>query len=127
MIEERGFPASLIAVEQPLRLLPHLEVADRRRVPDRRADILCFAGGKTGVLEPLLLIECKAVKLTERMVNQVLGYNHYVGSRFVCLVNDEQIRTGWYDAQAGRYFFIDFLPAYHELLSCPCPKGTTGT
>jgi hypothetical protein len=117
MIDELQFPASLIAVEQPLRQLPHLSVTDSRRVPDRRADILCFAKSNNETLIPLLLIECKAVKLSGSVINQVLGYNHFAGCRFIALVNQEEIRTGWYDVNKGEYDFIDFLPSYPSLLA----------
>lgn len=115
MIGKLEYPASLVAVEQPLRLLPHLSVSDSRRVPDRRADILCFTKTNDNVLRPLLLVECKAVKLSSGVINQVLGYNHYVGARFIALVNQNEIRTGWYDAAKEDYAFIDFLPTYSSL------------
>ena len=117
MIEKLSYPATLIAVEQPLRQLPHLSVSDLSRIPDRRADVLCFAKTGDDVLQPLLLIECKAVKLTSGVINQVLGYNHYVGARFIALVNQEEVRTGWYDPAKKGYSFIDFLPTYPSLLS----------
>ena len=119
MIEQMGFPASLIAVEQSLRLLPHLSTIDRRRVPNRRADIICFAKDLTSSapLYPLLIVECKAIKLAPRMINQVVGYNHFIGSCFLSLANHEEIRTGWYDAEKGDYSFVNFLPSYDALVA----------
>lgn len=117
MISELGFPAPLITVEQPIRLIPGLDVSYSRRVPDRRADIVCFAKNKDQALVPLLLVECKAVPLTSKVINQVLGYNHFVRSRFIALVNQDEIRMGWYDEKKGGYEFIDFLPSYASLVS----------
>ncbi len=115
MIEEKGFPASLIVVEKAIRQLPHL-LNDNRRIPDRRVDVACFAKGATG-LYPLLAIECKAVPLTERVIHQVTGYNHYIGASFIAIVNEHELKTGWYDSVKSAYVFVDFLPGYHELLT----------
>lgn len=119
MINERGFPASLIAVEKSLRQLPHLVMADLRQVPDRRADIICFAKNLKGCgdLYPLLTIECKAIKLSPRVISQVVGYNHFVQACFIAIVNQSEIRTGWYDKLQESYVFVDYLPSYHDLLS----------
>lgn len=119
MINELGFPGSLIAVEKAVRQLPHLSVSDRRHVPDRRADIICFANGSQG-LYPLLTIECKAVKLTKRVVNQVVGYNHYIRASFIAITNQNETRTGWFDGE--KYAFVDYLPSYEALItSGKCP------
>ncbi|MEI8365253.1 MAG: type I restriction enzyme HsdR N-terminal domain-containing protein [Parachlamydiaceae bacterium] len=115
MIENKGFPSSLIAVEIPLRQLPHLTPKDVSLVPDRRADIICFANGTSG-LYPLLLVECKAIKLSSRVVSQVVGYNHFVRSRFVAIINQTELRVGWYDEVKGEYLFINHLPEYGDLL-----------
>jgi hypothetical protein len=118
MIQELGFPAPLISVEKAVRQLPHLLLMDRHRVPDRRVDILCYAKGKASnsTLYPLLAIECKAVPLTARVINQVVGYNHYIRARYIAVVNREKMRTGWYDPDKGEYAFVDYLPAYASLI-----------
>lgn len=118
MIEEKGFPASLIAVEQSLRLLPHLSSQNRQRVPNRRADIVCFAKGinPDTTLYPLIMIECKSIKLVPSIMSQIVGYNHYVGSCFIGLANQVELRTGWYDAVKKDYSFIEFLPSYEDLI-----------
>lgn len=119
MIQELGFPASLIAVEKSLRQLPHLSVTDRRLVPDRRADIICFAKGTVSGndLYPLLLVECKAIKLSPRVINQVLGYNHFIRACFIAIANEDEIRIGWHDHLKGEYSFADYLPSYDQLCS----------
>ena len=114
MIQQKGFPASLIAVEQSLKQLPHLTAADRLRVPKRRADIICYAKTTEG-LYPLLIVECKSIKLSPAIMNQIVGYNHFVRSHFIAIVNQEEIRTGWYDPMKKDYVFVNFLPSYSEL------------
>lgn len=113
MIERLGYPASMIAVEKELATIPSLKGS--RGLPQRRADIICFAKRTDESLSPLLLIECKAVNITNRMINQAVGYNHYLKAPFIALVNQHEIRTGW--LQQGIYEFIPFLPTYSQLLS----------
>jgi len=117
MIERLGYPPSLIVVEKALRQLPHLSVNDRQQVPDRRADIICFAKGVNGQhdLYPLIAIECKAIPLVPRMIKQIIGYNHFVRACFIALANASEIRTGWYDPTKGDYQFIPYLPSYDSL------------
>lgn len=117
MIDQKKFPASLVAVEQPLRRLSHLSSTGIKNIPNRRADIICFAKSSAGnSLHPLLVIECKSIKLAPSVINQVVGYNHFIGSRFIAIANHEEIRTGWYDAEKKDYVFINHLPSYQDLL-----------
>jgi hypothetical protein len=118
MVEQLGYPISLLVVEKSLKQMPHLSPG-QRQVPDRRADLICYAQGihPQHQLYPLLLVECKAVKLTPKVINQVLGYNVYLQAYFVAIANQDEIKTGWYDAAAQQYRFADGLPAYAALLS----------
>jgi len=117
MIDELGFPPSHISLEVPLKRMPHLQLQGRE-IPDRRADIVVFASGihPKWDLYPLLLVECKAVPITEKTRRQAAGYNHYIGACFVCLVNDEQLFTGRYDPREKEYQFLSFLPHYQRLV-----------
>jgi hypothetical protein len=117
LINKLGYPASHIAVEKELSQVPHLQGAGHR-LPLRRTDIVCFAKGihPTEALYPLLVIECKAVKLTGKMVNQVIGYNHYLQARYIALVNATEVRTGWKDPASGEYHFVPYLPTYDQLI-----------
>lgn len=123
MTQELGYPRELLAVEKNLSLLPHLQL-EGLNVPDRRLDIICF--GKdihpNYSLYPLLMIECKAVALTSKVVQQVVGYNHYVKAYFVAIANEYAIKTGWYDYSINEYSFVEGLPRYDELLASICCK-----
>ena len=112
-----GYPKSLIVVEKELKHIPYLALHDKE-IPERRADIICFGKGihPEHELYPLLLIECKAVKLTPKVINQVTGYNHFLGSYFIAVANKEEIQTGWYDASSKKYQFVPYLPAYKDLM-----------
>lgn len=118
MLEDKGFPASLIAVEKALKQMPHLSGMNPMHIPSRRADIICYGKGiHPGYdLYPLLLIECKAVKLTSRVINQVAGYNQFVKAFFIAIVNDCEIQTGWFDPKKKEYVFTKALPSYQDLM-----------
>lgn len=117
MIHHLGYPVSYLALEKELRRVPHLELSDKS-IPDRRADLICFGKNIHPIhpLYPLLLVECKAVKITSRTLNQVAGYNHHLGAYFIAVVNGQEVRTGWLDAASKEYRFVNNLPTYTQLL-----------
>jgi hypothetical protein len=110
MVSELGYPKELIAVEKELKTLPHLS---SELVPDRRADIICFANKET--IFPLLLMECKAEPLSQKAIEQVLGYNMYVQAPYIAVVNDREICFR-YDLSCTRCV-LNHLPSYAELLT----------
>lgn len=110
MLGPFGYPKALIAVEKELS-----QLVQTGFFPKRRADILCF-GNIQGQLLPLLLIECKAIPLTDKVVNQVVGYNSHVKARYIAVANQTAVKTGWYDPLKRRYVFVERLPLYEELL-----------
>ncbi len=116
-----GFPSSLIAVEKELSQIPHLR---GQPLPQRRADILCFAEGihPQHALYPLLLIECKAEEIGEPEKRQLIGYNHYVKSFFVSLASATRFVLGWYDVQQRNYQFSEGLRSY-DALCAACGKN----
>lgn len=95
MTEKFGYPRELIGVEREISTLPHLKGALLKgvKIPKRRFDLVCFAGKihKEFPLYPLLLIECKAIALSEKALQQVLGYNYYVGAYFVAIANGQGV------------------------------------
>ncbi len=117
MVHNLGFPAAHLVLEKGLKQLPHLELQDQV-VPERRGDLICFAKNihPSHSLYPLLLVECKSIKLTPRVVHQVAGYNHFVQAHFIAVTNGQQIKTGWYNREKAEYQFVDTLPSYQELL-----------
>lgn len=121
MIHNLGFPPSYLVLEKELRQMPHLE-ANSQQIPDRRADLICF--GKDihpkFPLYPLLLVECKAIKLSSKVIDQVVGYNHSMQAYFVAIANGQEIKTGWYDKEKKEYTFVNDLPRYTELLGAIC-------
>jgi hypothetical protein len=117
MTGKLGFPARSLVVEKAIRQFPHL--SQTPEVPDCRIDIASFVKGihPDHELFPLIVIECKAVSLTPRVLRQVAGYNYYLQAPFVAVANQSGIRTGWYDPGKNEYQYIETLPSHSELLS----------
>ena len=114
MVGSLRYPESLIGVEKELKSLPHLK---NEKLPIRRVDIICFAKGihKKYSLYPLLVVECKAKKLTEDAIEQVLGYNYFIKAFFVAIANKDKIKTFFYDNKK-KMSFVNFLPTYDQLI-----------
>lgn len=115
LIHKLGFPASHIAVERALHQIPHLHLSPLD-LPERRADIVCFGQGihPKHEIYPLLLVECKSVKLTPKVINQVSGYNVFLQAYFVAVANQEEVRFGWKGKEG--YQFINRIPEYPEMI-----------
>ncbi|MFN0064880.1 MAG: type I restriction enzyme HsdR N-terminal domain-containing protein [Chlamydiales bacterium] len=116
MVRDLHYPLLMIGVEKELAKLPHLQL--QGNIPKRRADILVFAKHIHAEypIFPLVLIECKAVKLTPRIAAQVVGYNAVVQAPFLVLANREEILTGHFDETAGHFRFEPGLKSYSTLL-----------
>jgi hypothetical protein len=118
MTHQWGYPISGFALEKDLKQMPHLCVS-ALKLPKRRADLVFFAKGIHNhySLYPLLLIECKAVKLTPKSIRQVVGYNFYLKAPFIAIVNQNETRLGWYDFNQEGFTFISHIPSYSDLLA----------
>ena len=117
MIRDLGYPREFLCVEVDLRTLPHLYDI-RMKLPKRRADIICYGKNivPTFELYPLLMIECKAVNLTSKALDQVKGYNLYVNAFFIAVANSKEIKSFWYNSKDKKYESINFLPSYEQLI-----------
>lgn len=117
MISHLGYPLEYLVVEKELSLISGLSCS-LNEVPQRRADIVCYAKGihSNHGLYPLLLIECKSTPLNEKVKNQVIGYNRYLQAYFVSIVNQNTFLTGWFDKVAQKYQFFSGLPPYQYLV-----------
>ena len=111
MVEELGYPPSLLVIEKELKDLPHLQ-GSSSPFPKRRLDILVYT--KKENLQPLLLIECKfSTKDRSNALKQVLGYNYFVKAPFIGLVDN----GGFFLlAQQKQAKIQEGLPSYSLLL-----------
>ena len=117
MREKLGYPQEMLGVEKALHQMPHIEQG-KTELPDRRADIVCYAKGihPHYSLYPLLLIECKAAPLTAKVKQQVTGYNLHVGAYFIAIANEKKLELGWWDPHKEDWTYISHLPSYQELV-----------
>lgn len=113
MIHSLQFPLHYLAIEKSLKELVIL--SEQPSLPNRRFDLVCFTQNERG-MHPLLLFEFKAIPLSEQALQQIISYNLFIKSQFVCLANDQKIFTGWLNEKQQKYQFIDYLPSYQELL-----------
>lgn len=120
MTIELDYPIELIAIEKDLRQLPHLFF---QKVPNRRADIICFGKDVQGSLFPLLMVECKAVPINAKVLRQVIGYNTFVQALFLAVANGQEIHTGFFDPDLKQYSFQKCLPSYPDLLGSKVNLG----
>ncbi len=89
MLDAGQYPESMLCVEKQLMCFEGSASSSEghkigNRTPLRRFDLLCMRLFQ-GRLEPLLLIECKATRASEKVKKQVLDYNYHVGAPFAAL------------------------------------------
>ncbi len=108
MKKELGYPYGVISVERSLSAFPHLKGV---KIPNRRFDIAVFSKEKQ---EPLLIIECKAVPITEKCYDQIIGYNHLIKAPFLAIANQQGVVTLIKDKNS--YKKVNGLPKYNYLL-----------
>lgn len=113
MLYTLAYPKGLISVEVSLSRLSRVSQMDKK-IPPRRLDIVCFA--KAGDrLRPLLVIECKESEtLADKAWQQVLGYNHFIGAKFLAVAHPKGELFG-YPASLG-FSSLPYLPAYSDLV-----------
>jgi len=100
LIRELGFPSSLISLEN------HCDT--------RRSDIVCFKK-HLDELRPILLIECKAVKIEEKHLTQLLGYNYHFKAHCVALVSDKECHA-FFQKKANEWEALKAIPSHQELM-----------
>lgn len=116
MTTSLGYSSNYFSVEQSLHAMPHLQNVPKSFFPKRRADILFFSKDlhPEFSLYPLLLIECKATKLNDKAINQVMSYNFFLKAPFIAIANAEEFRLG-FQKKNGTYEFREGIPHFNEL------------
>ena len=102
LVEQFGYPASLIAVEKAIT------VGEARK----RCDAVVY----DRQMQPLMLIECKAetVPLTQKTLDQAITYNRKLEVPYLLLYNGPQIILVHLSAE-GQMQMLPTLPAYSQL------------
>ena len=105
MVEQLGYPASLIAVE----------VAITVGEVHKRCDAVVY----DRAMQPLFLIECKAetVPLTQKTLDQAITYNRKLNVPFLLLHNGPQSIFVTLNPD-GTNHYAQRCPGYTDLLRC---------
>ena len=100
LLEEKKYPASLIAVEKQLKL----------HTRTKRTDIVVYNRKGT----PEVLIECKApsVKITQETFNQIARYNLTANANYLMVTNGLAHYFCQIDAENETYVFLKDIPEY---------------
>lgn len=100
IVEEKKYPASLLAVEKSITV----------NGLTKRCDIVAF--DKTGA--PVLIIECKAhdVEVTQQVFDQAARYNLTLNVNLFLLTNGIKHFCCRADHENQSYIFLKELPAY---------------
>jgi hypothetical protein len=100
LIQDKGFPASLVAVEKEFSF-------NRMK---KRTDIL--AHNNRG--EPVMLVECKSpsVPVTENVFNQIGLYNLAYKVPWLVVTNGMKHYCCRFDMGEGKYLFVDRIPEW---------------
>ena len=100
LLEEKNYPASLIAVEKQLKI----------HTRTKRTDIVVYNTQGT----PEVLIECKApsVKITQAAFDQIARYNLTANSSYLMVTNGLSHFFCQIDAENETYVFLKDIPAY---------------
>ena len=106
------FPKDLLVLE---KTVADLNTSGLSCPVNRRIDILCY-GKDLHEIFPLLLIECKAHKITKKDREQIEGYNHWINAKFIALVSEDDVFTGFYHKEKKCYEYHHGLYDYQTLL-----------
>jgi hypothetical protein len=100
LVSELGYPASLILLEQEIRV--------NRLI--RRCDVIAY--NRQG--KPVLVVECKApeVPITQKVFDQVATYNLTLGVKYLLITNGLNHYCVEMGQEAGAYSFLKEIPSY---------------
>ncbi len=103
LVEEKGFPASLVMTEYPLKL----------NTLSKRCDVLVHKPAGT----PAVLVECKApeVKITQAVFDQAARYNLVFRVRYLMVTNGMKHYCCEIDFDTEKVSFLNAIPSYEEL------------
>ena len=111
LVEQFGYPQSLIGVEVPIAIGAGV---------DKRCDAVVYSRS----LQPLVLIEFKApeVAITQTTLDQAAVYNTTVHAPYLILANGKQTVVARIDKQSAdgeqteQIQFLNHIPSWNQLL-----------
>jgi hypothetical protein len=109
LVEQLGYPASLIAVEVPLEKISCYRLPNTNK---QRCDAVVY----NNAMQPLLLIECKAetVSLTQQTLDQAVTYNRLLDVPYLLLHNGRQ--SVFVTVASSSVSFSGMIPNYADIV-----------
>ena len=103
LVEEKNYPASLVAVEMEFKL----------NNLSKRSDAVVY--NKSG--KPILIIECKAasVKIDQKVFDQIARYNMKLNVDFLVVTNGLEHFCCQIDYENQKYFFLKEVPEFEQI------------
>ena len=103
LIDHKGYPATLLANEVPLRI----------GSKQLRADSVLYSSD----LKPRMIIEYKAptVEITRKVFDQIVSYNFLLHADYLIVSNGMQHYCCKIDYEKRGYSFLQEIPQYSEL------------
>ncbi len=103
LINDRGIPAGLIAIEKALKI----------NKMNKRTDIVIYK--KTG--EPGMIVECKApsIKIDQKVFEQIARYNMSLKVPVLLVSNGQTHYCCKIDYSENRFSFLESIPNYPDL------------
>lgn len=103
LMDEKKFPAGLLAIEYSLKV----------NSLSRRADLVAF----NSFGHPILMVECKApsVKITQNVFDQIARYNLSMKVDYLILTNGLEHFCCQMDFKKQQYYFLEEIPDYHQI------------
>ena len=104
LVEEKGYSASLMAVEMNMQY---------NRL-NFRADVVVY----NRQAQPVMIIECKApeVAIRQEHFDQIVRYNMQLRVRYLIVTNGLEHYCCRLDYEQGSYVFLKDIPEYAQLL-----------
>jgi hypothetical protein len=104
LINEKQFPASLIAIEMGLKY----------NQMQRRGDVVIY--DKTG--KPVVIVECKApsVKITQDVFDQIARYNMVLRVKYLIVTSGLNHYCCSMDYEDLSYSFMQEIPTYDKII-----------
>ena len=105
LVEEKGYPANLIATEMPFV----------QNTTDKRSDIVIY--NKQGRI--IVLVECKSftAQLSQKVFDQAAGYNLKLNAEVLIITNGISHYCCKPDYENRKWLFLQDIPTYVQLNS----------
>ena len=104
LIQEKQFPASLIAIEMGLKY----------NKMQRRGDVVIY----DNYMNPVVIVECKApgIKITQNTFDQIARYNMVLKVKYLIVTSGLQHYCCAMDYENLSYLFIKEVPNYKDIV-----------